>query len=148
MLIILHYSFKASKESGGSMIKIGIEASRNKLRCDLLEHPERYFFILAIDSNASLCIRTCDSRGENIQAHIIEGLYLSEDGDLHSVFEDGINDALFEMHHWKSHSCIGDEYPISRHLMHTISQMPDLANWIISSILVNGKNLMLNPFRE
>jgi len=35
------------------MIKIGIEASRNKLRCDLLEHPERYFFILAIDSNAS-----------------------------------------------------------------------------------------------
>jgi len=130
------------------MIKIGIEASRDKLRCDLLEHPERYFFILAIDSNASLCIRTCDSRGDDIQAHIIDGLYLSEDGNLYSVFEDGINDALFEMHQWKIHSCPGDEYPLSMHLIRIISQMPDLANWIISSILVNGKNLMLNPFRE
>lgn len=130
------------------MIKIGLRPAETNCAATSLSIQKRYFFILAIDSNASLCIRTCDSRGENIQAHIIEGLYLSEDGDLHSVFEDGINDALFEMHHWKSHSCIGDEYPISRHLMHTISQMPDLANWIISSILVNGKNLMINPFRE
>lgn len=147
MLTILHYRLQSSTELGGSMIKIGIEASRNKLRCDLLEHPERYFFILKMDGNASLCIRTCDARGEDVQAHAIDGLCLKEDGNLYSVFEDGINDAIFEMHRWKSHSCLGDEYPISTHLMRIIPQMPDLANWIISSVLVNGKNLVIHPFR-
>lgn len=129
------------------MIKIGIEASRNKLLCDLIEHPARYFFILAIDGNASLCIRTCDSEGEDIQAHVIDGLCLKEDGNLHSVFEDGINDAILEMHQWKRHSCQGDEYPISTYLVRIISQMPDLANWIVSSILAKGKNLVIYPFQ-
>ena len=126
------------------MIRIGIEASRRNLRCDLLEHPGRYFFILLADSRATLCIRTCDSRGENIQAHVIDGLSLNEEGNLYSVFEDGINDAILELHAWKRHSCEGDEYPLSFHLAGKISGMPDLVDWIISSILSNGKNLIIN----
>ena len=125
------------------MIRIGIEVSRRNLRCDLLEHPERYFFILRADSRASLCIRTCDSQGENIQAHIIDGFSLNEDGNLYSVFEDGINDAILEWHDRKSHSSEGEEYPLSSHLVHMISRMPDLVDWIVSSILSNGKNLVI-----
>ena len=125
------------------MIRIGIEVSRRNLRCDLLEHPGRYFFILLADNRATLCIRTCDSLGENIQVHIIDGLSLSQDGDLYSVFEDGINDAILQMYDWKSRSCQGDEYPISPYLVQIISRMPDLADWIISSILSDGKNLVI-----
>jgi hypothetical protein len=125
------------------MIRIGIEVSRRNLRCDLLEHPGRYFFILLVDSRATLCIRTCDSQGENIQAHIIDGFSLKEDGNLDSVFEDGINDAVLELQDWKSHSCQGDEYPLSSHLVQMISRMPDLVDWIVSSILSNGKNLVI-----
>ena len=125
------------------MIRIGIEVSRRNLRCDLLEHPGRYFFILLVDSRATLCIRTCDSRGENIQVHTIDGLSLKEDGNLYSVFEDGINDAVLELHDWKSHSCLGDQYPLSFHLVQMISTMPDLVDWFISSVLSDGKNLVI-----
>ncbi len=129
------------------MIRIGIEACRSKLRCDLLEHPERYFFILRADGKASLCIRTCDHRGEDIQVRIIDGLCLKEDGNLHSVFEDSINDAVFEMRQLRRHSCIGDEYPLSPDLSRSISQMPDLANWIVSSILINKVSLVIYCFQ-
>lgn len=125
------------------MIRIGIEVSRKKLRCDLLEHPGRYFFILLADGRATLCIRTCDFRGENIQAHIIDGFSLNKDGALYSVFEGGINDAVLELQDWKSHSCQGDEYPLSSHLVRMISNMPDLVDWIISSIISEGKNLII-----
>jgi hypothetical protein len=125
------------------MIRIGIEVSRRNLRCDLLEHPGRYFFILRADSRASLCIRTCDSKGVNIQAHIIDGFSLTENGNLCSVFEDCINDAILELYDWKIHSCEGDEYPLSSHLVSIISMMPDLVDWIVSSILCDGKNLVI-----
>jgi hypothetical protein len=125
------------------MIRIGIEVCRRDLHCDLLMHPGRYFFILRADSRASLCIRTCDSQGENIQAHIIDGFSLAENGNLYSVFEDGINDAILELHDWKTHSCEGDEYPLSSHLVDLISMMPDLVNWIVSSILSQGNNLVI-----
>ncbi len=125
------------------MIRIGIEVSGRNLRCALLEHPERYFFILLADGRATLCIRTCDSQGENMQAHIIDGLSLNEDGNLYSVFEDSINDAVLELQDWKSHSCLGDEYPLSFSLVQMISRMPDLVDWIISSILSDGKNLVI-----
>lgn len=125
------------------MIRIGIEVSRRNLRCDLLEHPERYFFIMLAGSHASLCIRTCDSQGESVQAHMIDGLYLNRDGNLYSVFEDGINDAILEMHEGKGHACRGNEYPLSSLLVHIISSMPDLVDWIISSILSDGKNLVI-----
>jgi len=126
-----------------SMIRIGIEVSRRNLRCDLLEHPRRYFFIVQTDSRAFLCIRTCDSQGENIQAHIIDGFSLKEDGKLYSIFEDGINDAILELHDRMSRSCEGDEYLLSYHLVQMISGMPDLVDWIVSSILSNGKNLVI-----
>jgi hypothetical protein len=126
-----------------SVIRIGIEVSSRNLHNDLLEHPERYFFILLADGLASLCIRTCDSQGENIQAHIIDGFSLNEDGNLYSVFEDGIKDAVLELQGWKNRSCQGDKYPLSSHLMHMISRMPDLMDWIISSIVCNGKNLVI-----
>jgi hypothetical protein len=126
-----------------SMIRIGIEVSRKNLRCDLLEHPERYFFIQRAGSRASLCVRTCDSQGENIQAHIIDGFSLNEDGKLDSVFEDAINDAILEWHDKMSHSSEGEEYLLSYHLVHMISRMPDLVDWIVSSILSNEKNLVI-----
>jgi hypothetical protein len=125
------------------MIRIGIEVSRRSLRCDLLDNPGRYFFILRAGSQATLCIRTCDSQGENIQAHIIDGFSLNEEGNLYSVFEDGINDAILELHDWKTQSCEGDEYPLSSQLVDLISMMPDLVNWVISSILSHGKNLVI-----
>ncbi|MFZ3148696.1 MAG: hypothetical protein WA137_06605 [Methanothrix sp.] len=125
------------------MIRIGIEVNRTNLHCDLLEHPGRYFFILLADSRASLCIRTCDSQGENIQVHIIDGLSLNEDGNLYSVFEESINDAILELHDLKIHSSEGALYPLSSHLARIISSMPDLVDWIVSSILSNGKNLVI-----
>lgn len=126
------------------MIRIGIEVSRRNLHCDLLEHPGRYFFILLLaDSRASLCIRTCDSQGENIQTHIIDGFSLAENGDLYSVFEEGINDAIWELHDWRINSWEGYEYPLSSHLVGLISMMPDLVNWIVSSILCDGNNLVI-----
>lgn len=125
------------------MIRIGIEVSRKNLRCDLLEHPGRYFSILLADGRATLCIRTCDFQGENIQVHIIDGFSLDKDGSLYSVFEDGISDAVLELQDWKRHSCQGDEYPLTSHLVQMISSMPDLVDWIISSIISNGKNLVI-----
>jgi hypothetical protein len=127
------------------MIKIGIEVSRRNLRCDLLEHPDRYFFILETDNRPSLCIRTCDFRGENIEAHIIDGLVLKEDGNLYSIFEDCINDRILELYDWKRHSCQGDEYPISSQIVQIISMLPDFVDWIISSILSRGRNLVIYP---
>lgn len=126
-----------------SMIRIGIEVSRINLHRDLLEHPERYFFILQAEGRASLCIRTCDSQGENIQAHIIDGFSLTEDGKLYSVFEDAINDAILELHDSMSRSYEGDEFLLSYHLVHMISGMPDLVDWIVSSTLSNEKNLVI-----
>ena len=127
------------------MIKIGIEVSSRNLRFDLLEHPDRYFFILVTGSMATLCIRTCDSQGESIEAHVIDGLVLKRDGNLYSIFEDGINDTILELHDWKRHSCDGDEYPISQNLVQIISMMPDLVDWIISSILNKCRNLVIYP---
>ena len=121
-----------------SMIRIGIAVSRRNLRCDLLEHPGRYFILLA-DSRATLCIRTCDPQGENIQVHIIDGFSLNKDGNLYSVFEDDINDVILQLHDWKSRSFVGDEYPVSSHLVQIISMMPDLVDWITSSILSDEK---------
>jgi hypothetical protein len=128
------------------MIKIGIEVSSKNLRYDLLEHPGRYFFILVTDSRPTLCIRTCDFQGENIEAHVIDGLVLKRDGNLYSIFEDGINDTILELQDWKRQSCYGDEYPISPQLVQTITMLPDLMDWIISSILTKGRNLVICPF--
>ncbi len=124
-------------------IKIGIELSHAKLQCDLLTHPERYFFVLVRVGQAFLCIRTCDPQGENMQVHIVDGLTPDKDGNLVSVFGDSIQDAALELQDQKRSSCEGDEYPISSNLAWKINRMPDLVDWIISSILINGKNLVI-----
>jgi len=82
--------------------------------------------------------------GENIQMHIIDGFSLREDGNLYSVFENCINDAIFQQGEWISRSCQGDEYFLTPCLVQMISSMPDLVDWIVSSILSDGKNLVIN----
>lgn len=127
------------------MIKIGIEVSSRNLRCDLLENPGRYFFIRKADSRASLCIQTCDFQGDDIRSHIIDCLVPNGEGNLYSIFEDGINDAVIERSEWKRHSCHEDKYPISPQLVNVLSVMPDFMNWIISSVLTRDRNLVLCP---
>ena len=78
-----------------------------------------------------------------MEAHIIDGLIPNEEGYLVSVFEEGIRDAVWELRDQRRSSCEGDEYPISSRLSWMICQMPDLADWIISSVLTNGKNLVI-----
>lgn len=131
--------------SGGRsrLIKIGIEVSHEKLQYDLVMHPDRYFFILAVDGEAFLCVRTCDPMGEDITSHIVDGLILDRDGNLVSIFEDGLNDAILELEGYKTHSCEGDEYPITPCLARIISMVPELTEWIISSLLIDGRNLVI-----
>ena len=127
------------------MIKIGIELSMRNLRYDLLENPGRYFFIREADSGTTLCIQTCDFQGEDIKTHIIDGLFLNKEGKLNSIFEDGINDAILEWQDRRMHSSQEDGYPISSHLVRTLSRMPDLMDWIISSVLTRDRNLVIYP---
>jgi len=134
------------------MIKIGIEVSSRNLHCDLLDNPGRYFFILESDAWASLCIQTCDTQGEDIRTHMIDCLAPNGKGNLYSIFEDGINDAILERQEWKRQSYRGCNYTVSyavsSQLAQMLSSMPDLMDWIISSILNRGRNLVLYPFED
>ena len=127
------------------MIRIGIELSSRNLRRDLLENPCRYFFISVTDSRPILCIQTCDFQGENIRTHIIDCLAPNGDGNLYSIFEDGINDAVLERLERMCQSSHINEYEVSPQLVQMLSMMPDLMDWIISSILRDGRNLVLYP---
>jgi hypothetical protein len=126
-----------------SKMRIGIEVNHRNLRCDLLWHPERYFFILMADSCASLCIRTCDATGENIQMHIIDGLSLSDEGGLYSVFAYLINDAISKRKKAEEGCSQRDEFPLTPNLVRTISRMPDLVDWILNTIITNKRNLVV-----
>jgi hypothetical protein len=153
MFIIKYYNlppgtilrFVSKQVSGGRrrLIKIGIEVSHERLQYDLITHPARYFFILAVDGKVFLCIRTCDPMGEDITSHVVDGLILDRDGNLVSIFEDGLNDAILELEGYKTHSCEGDEYPITPCLARIISKVPELTEWIISSLLIDGRNLVI-----
>jgi len=123
-------------------IKIGIELSYGRLRSDLLTHPERYFLSWWRTGRPSFAFEPAIVRG-NMEAHIIDGLAPDKDGNLVSVFEEGIRDAVLELRDRKRSSYEGDEYPISSYLARMICQMADLTDWIVSSILTNGKNLVL-----
>ena len=131
------------------MIKIGIEVSRRNLHCDLIENPGRYFFIQEEGCRTYLCIQTCDSQGEDTLAHNIDVLVPNEEGNLYSIFEEVLedihNDMIIERQEWKRHSLSGNRYPISSQLVQMLSIMPDFVDWIISSILTNGRNLVLYP---
>ena len=131
------------------MIKIGIEVSRRNLHCDLIENPGRYFFIHEEGCRTYLCIQTCDSQGEDTKAHNVDVLVPNEEGNLYSIFEEVLedinNDISIERQEWKRDSLFGNRYPISSQLVQMLSMMPDFVDWIISSILLNGRNLVLYP---
>jgi len=127
-----------------SEMRIGIEVSHKRLRYDLRWHPERYFFIMLEDSHASLCIRTCDATGENIQMHIIDGLSLNDNGDLYSVFAYLIDDAMSRRGNEERNSVQSGEFPLTSNLIQVISKMPDLVDWIMNSIITNKRNLVMN----
>jgi len=128
-----------------ALIRVGFELSQKGLHGDILAHPARYFFILVANGQAFLCFRTCDQQGEDITAHIIEGLVPDQEGNLSSVFDQGLRDAVLEQQEEKRHSCEGDEYPISPQMGWIISLMPDMIEWLISSVLTNGRNIVLCP---
>jgi hypothetical protein len=129
---------------GRALIKIGVESTKAKLRCDILSHPDRYFFILLQNGRAALCIRTCNSKGEDIRAQIIDGLLLDHDGNLISIFEDDLKDIVSEMKYRRTKTWDGEEYPLSPHISLFISNMPDMIDWIISSLLHDGRNILIN----
>jgi len=130
------------------LIKIGIEATRGKLRCDLLSHPARYFFLIVRGSRAALCIRSCNSQGEDITMHIIDGLVSDANGNLISVFEEAVEEAVMALNSGNRCLCREGRYPISFHLERIISSMPDLIDWTISSALAPGRNILLNASWE
>jgi hypothetical protein len=131
------------------LIKIGIEVSRRNLHCDLIENPGRYFFIQEEGCRTYLCIQTCDTQGEETLAHNVDVLVPNEEGNLYSIFEEVLeeinNDISIERQEWKRDSLFGNRYPISSQLVQMLSIMPDFVDWIISSILLNGRNLVLYP---
>jgi hypothetical protein len=131
------------------LIKIGIEVSRRNLHCDLIENPGRYFFIQEEGCRTYLCIQTCDTQGEETLAHNVDVLIPNEEGNLYSIFEEVLedinNDISIERQEWKRDSLSGNRYAISSQLVQMLSIMPDFVDWIISSILLNGRNLVLYP---
>lgn len=126
------------------MIKIGIEVSRRKLLIDLLDNPGRYFFVISEGGRAALCIQTCDIQGEDIRTHIINGFALNKEGELYSIFDDGINDSILLSYKWKRRTPGENEYPMSSHLENTLCQLPDLMDWIISRVLIRDRNLVIH----
>lgn len=126
------------------MIKIGIEVSRKKLQNELLDNPGRYFFILSEGGRAALCIQTCDFQGENIKTHIIDGFALNEKGELSSIFDEGINYSILNGYDGK---CSSERrgYTISTDIEQILCRLPDMMDWIISSILTRDRNLVIYP---
>jgi hypothetical protein len=64
------------------------------------------------------------------------------------VLEDELEDAIIEMQDRKSSSCEGDEYPISAHLAWLISATPGLIDWILSLIVKDGRNMIINSLSD
>jgi hypothetical protein len=133
---------------GRALIKIGVESTKAKLSCDILSHPDRYFFILLQNGHATLCIRTCNSRGEDIRAQIIDGLVLDHNGNLISIFEDDLKDLVSEIEYRKPRTWDDEEYPLSPHIAWIISTLPDMIGWIISSLLNDNRNILINTSWE
>jgi len=130
------------------LIKIGLEVSHEKLQHDLLMHPARYFFIMIVDGLAYLCIRTCDIQGEDIASHAVDGLMADNDGNLVSIFRDELEDSIIEIRNSRISSLEADEYPISAHLAWLISATPGLIDWILSCIVKDGRNIVLNALSD
>ncbi len=125
------------------MIKIGIESTFDGLRRDILSYPEKYFFILVIDGQAALCIRTCDSQGEELQAYVVDGLVPDSEGCLKSIFEDEIRDAILEQIGPGLQLYGEKEYNVTETLAKKISETPDLIEWIMRSILSADRHIII-----
>lgn len=124
------------------MIKIGIESTSEKLRQDLLLHPSRYFFIQVLNGQPALCVRTCNSQGEDWRSHVLDGLVHDGQGNLVSVFAEDLRTAMLEPGEGRERGLEGG-FGLSSALEHSISQMPDFVDWMISSILKDGRHLLL-----
>jgi hypothetical protein len=128
-----------------NLIKVGLETAKRDLCDDMLLHPCRYFFILMIENQAALCIRTCDSQGEELQSHVVDGLVADSDGNLASIFEEDISTALKEQKEAKISSDGELLIPISPAIAEKIRLLPGLIDWIISYVLTRGRNIVIYP---
>jgi hypothetical protein len=124
------------------LIKIGIESTSEKLRQDLLLHPSRYFFIQVLDGQPALCIRTCNSEGEDWRSHVLDGLVHDGQGNLVSVFAEDLRTAVLEDVEAREGGLEGG-FGLSSALEYSISQMPDFVDWMMSSVLKDGRHLLL-----
>jgi hypothetical protein len=128
-----------------SLIKVGLEATREQLREELLSHPCKYFFILMIDNRAVLCIQTCNSIGENLQSHVVDGLVPDSDGNLVSVFEEELHLVIKD---WRRPTGVlyGEElHSISPAIAEKIRFLPGFVDWIISTVLTKDRNILIYP---
>lgn len=132
---------------GRTLIKIGIESSRRELHSDLLLNPSRYFFMLIVDSRPSLCIRTCNSQGEDVTEHIVECFSANSEGLLTPVLQELLDDDMKPSPAYENRSCF-EERPISANIGREISMMPELIDWIISSILDEDRHIVINSTWE
>jgi len=124
------------------LIKIGIESTSEKLRQDLLLHPSRYFFIQVLDGQPALCIRTCNSEGEDWRSHVLDGLVHDGQGNLVSVFAEDLRTAVLEDVEAREGGLEGG-FGLSSAIEYSISQMPDFVDWMMSSVLKDGRHLLL-----
>lgn len=130
-----------------TLIKMGIESSAAKLHDQLLLHPEMYFFILVIEERPALCLQTCDSSGNGIEIKEMDGLMLSPEGDLASVFQEDLQEAMIKLELYLRY-LEGEQYPISQTIKEKIVKLPGFIDWIIESVAVRGRCLMLYPSWE
>ncbi len=126
------------------LIRIGIESDVDELYNQLSMHPERYFYILIIKGHAVLCVQTCDNCGNNIRDHEIDGLTPDSDGNLVSVFQDDLQDAMIKRELYMKY-LEGERYPISQAIRKRIMELPGFIDWIISSAPEKGRCFMLYP---
>lgn len=128
-----------------SLIKVGLEATREDLRREMLAHPCRYFFILLTDNRAALCIRTCDCRGENLQSHVVDGLTTDSVGDLISLFEEDLQVVVMDQNRSTILSDDGELFSISPYIAEKIRILPGFVDWIISAVLTEDRNILIYP---
>ena len=128
-----------------SLIKVGLEATRQDLQKELLAHPCKYFFILVTDNRASLCIRTCDGEGENLQSHVVDALTPDSDGNLVSLFEEDLQMVVVGRNRSTTLSDGEELCSISQDIAERMKILPGFVNWIIFTVLTKDRNILINP---
>lgn len=126
------------------LIKIGIESDVAELHNQLSTHPERYFFILITEGYPALCVQTCDCCGDDIKIHEVDGLTPDSDGNLISEFQYDLQDVVIKRELYLEY-LEGERYPVSQALKKKIMELPGFIDWIIVSVPVKGRCLMLYP---